>query len=93
MPTRSLAARSLADWLAHIERQHPKSIEMGLDRVRAVAARMQLGKPAKRVIVVGGTNGKGSTVAFQAGDRVDGDTAGHGFTSGARSATTVAAKE
>ena len=37
---------------------------MGLDRVRAVAARMQLGKPAKRVIVVGGTNGKGSTVAF-----------------------------
>ncbi len=56
--------RSLPDWLDHIERQHPNSIAMGLERVRAVASRMGLGKPAKRVIVVGGTNGKGSTVAF-----------------------------
>lgn len=37
---------------------------MGLERVREVAARMNLGKPAKQVITVGGTNGKGSTVAF-----------------------------
>ena len=57
-------SRSLADWLDYIERQHPKSIDMGLNRVREVASRMGLGKPAKRVIVVGGTNGKGSTVAF-----------------------------
>ncbi|KGM54122.1 folylpolyglutamate synthase [Lysobacter daejeonensis GH1-9] len=55
---------TLADWLAHIERQHPKSIDMGLDRVRAVATAMGLDRPAKRVITVGGTNGKGSTVAF-----------------------------
>ena len=55
---------NLADWLAYIERQHPKSIDMGLDRVREVAARMGLGKPARHVIIVGGTNGKGSTVAF-----------------------------
>jgi len=57
-------ARSLSDWLAHIERQHPKSIELGLERVRAVAERMGLVAPAERSIVVGGTNGKGSTVAF-----------------------------
>lgn len=56
--------RTLDDWLSYIEQQHPRSIEMGLDRVRAVAARMTLGKPAPRVITVGGTNGKGSTVAF-----------------------------
>ena len=56
--------RTLADWLAYIERQHPKSIDMGLQRVREVAARMRLPRPAKRVITVGGTNGKGSTVAF-----------------------------
>lgn len=56
--------RTLADWLAYIEQQHPKSIAMGLERVLAVAARMRLGKPGKRVITVGGTNGKGSTVAF-----------------------------
>ena len=56
--------RSLADWLEFIERQHPKSIELGLDRVREVAARMGLGRPARRVVTVAGTNGKGSTVAF-----------------------------
>lgn len=59
MPT-----RTLNDWLAYIERQHPKSIAMGLERVREVAGRMGLGKPGTRVITVGGTNGKGSTVAF-----------------------------
>jgi dihydrofolate synthase/folylpolyglutamate synthase len=57
-------ARSLAEWLDYIERQHPKSIELGLDRVREVAQRIGLQRPAKKVITVGGTNGKGSTVAF-----------------------------
>jgi dihydrofolate synthase/folylpolyglutamate synthase len=56
--------RTLADWLAYIEQQHPKSIAMGLERVREVATRMGLGKPGKHVVTVGGTNGKGSTVAF-----------------------------
>lgn len=56
--------RTLPDWLDYIERQHPKSIDMGLDRVREVATRLRLKKPAKKVITVGGTNGKGSTVAF-----------------------------
>jgi len=55
---------SLADWLAFIERQHPATIDMGLQRVRAVAAAMGLGTPARRTITVAGTNGKGSTVAF-----------------------------
>jgi dihydrofolate synthase/folylpolyglutamate synthase len=54
----------LRQWLAYIERQHPQSIELGLDRVRAVAARMGLARPARKVVTVGGTNGKGSTVAF-----------------------------
>ncbi len=56
--------RTLADWLAFIERQHPNAIAMGLERVRAVAARLGLQHPAARVVTVGGTNGKGSTVAF-----------------------------
>ncbi|MFT4179671.1 MAG: bifunctional tetrahydrofolate synthase/dihydrofolate synthase [Thermomonas sp.] len=55
---------TLDDWLEHIERQHPKSIDMGLERVREVARRMQLRRPAENTIVIGGTNGKGSTVAF-----------------------------
>ncbi|MBD9469679.1 bifunctional tetrahydrofolate synthase/dihydrofolate synthase [Pseudoxanthomonas sp. PXM01] len=58
------AMRTLDDWLSHIEQQHTRSIEMGLDRVRAVATRLPLGRPGARVIMVGGTNGKGSTVTF-----------------------------
>lgn len=55
---------TLADWLTHIEQQHPASIDMGLERVRSVATALGLAAPAARVITVAGTNGKGSTVAF-----------------------------
>ena len=54
---------TLQDWLAHCERLHPKTIDMGLDRVREVAARMDL-RFACPVITVAGTNGKGSTCAM-----------------------------
>ena len=57
-------ARTLPQWLDYIEQQHPKSIELGLTRTREVADRLSLGKPATQVVTVGGTNGKGSTVAF-----------------------------
>ncbi|MCD9087923.1 bifunctional tetrahydrofolate synthase/dihydrofolate synthase [Stenotrophomonas sp. SY1] len=60
----SVRPATLEQWLAHIEQQHPHPIAMGLERVREVAQRMQLGKPGEYTIVVGGTNGKGSTVAF-----------------------------
>jgi dihydrofolate synthase / folylpolyglutamate synthase len=56
--------RSLADWLDYQQRVHPRSIELGLDRVRAVWRRLGEPRPAPIVITVGGTNGKGSTVAF-----------------------------
>ncbi|RYF46162.1 MAG: bifunctional folylpolyglutamate synthase/dihydrofolate synthase, partial [Comamonadaceae bacterium] len=65
---------TLAEWLAHCERLHPKNIDMGLDRVREVARRMALRFDCP-VITVAGTNGKGSTcamleaVALQAGYR------------------------
>ena len=57
-------AMSLDEWLDYQLRTHPQSIAMGLDRVSEVARRLALGKPGKQVITVGGTNGKGSTVAF-----------------------------
>jgi dihydrofolate synthase/folylpolyglutamate synthase len=55
--------RSLADWLAFIERQHPRSIALGLDRVLEVHSRSGT-KIACPVVTVGGTNGKGSTCAM-----------------------------
>ncbi|GAB3514554.1 bifunctional tetrahydrofolate synthase/dihydrofolate synthase [Pseudoxanthomonas daejeonensis] len=57
-------AVGLDGWLAYMESQHPRSIDLGLDRVREVAARLGLGRPAAQVITIAGTNGKGSTVAF-----------------------------
>lgn len=56
-------ATTLRDWLERVERLHPKTIELGLERVRAVAQRLGLGRPGI-VVTVGGTNGKGSTCAM-----------------------------
>ncbi len=67
--------RTLADWLAHCELLHPKTIDMTLDRVLAVRDRLGLRFSAP-VISVAGTNGKGSScamleaIALQAGYRV-----------------------
>jgi len=55
--------RSLGEWLAFIEQQHPQPIALGLERVQQVLSRMQLQLPSP-VITVGGTNGKGSTCAM-----------------------------
>ncbi len=56
--------RNLAEWLTYQERVNAHSIELGLDRVREVWQRMGAPAPAGTVITVGGTNGKGSTVAL-----------------------------
>lgn len=57
-------SRTLADWLAYQERVNVHTIELGLDRVRQVWQAMGSPAPAPSVITVGGTNGKGSTVAM-----------------------------
>ena len=54
---------TLDDWLAHCERLHPTTIELGLARVRGVAQRMGLRFDCP-VITVAGTNGKGSSCAM-----------------------------
>ncbi len=56
--------KTLDEWLNWQLRLHPREIELGLDRVRAVWQQLGSPAPAKTVISVGGTNGKGSTVAF-----------------------------
>ena len=54
---------TLSQWLHHLENQHHKAIDMGLARVQAVAHAANLLNLDCPVITVGGTNGKGSTVA------------------------------
>ena len=63
MPVTSTQPTNLAGWLAYIEALHPKSIAMGLERVNQVKDRLGL-QPEFPVIIVAGTNGKGSTCAM-----------------------------
>jgi dihydrofolate synthase/folylpolyglutamate synthase len=67
---------TLPDWLAWQENLHPQTIDLGLERVAGVAARLKLQDMQPLVVSVAGTNGKGSSVAMlesmllQAGYRV-----------------------
>lgn len=54
---------SLSDWLSYLESLHPKTIELGLERVARVRQRLNL-CPEFPIIIVGGTNGKGSVCAM-----------------------------
>jgi len=55
---------SLQSWLDWLETIHPSSIDMTLERVSSVAARLKLTPVDIPIITVAGTNGKGSTVAM-----------------------------
>lgn len=56
--------RTLEQWLAWMEAHHPRQIELGLERVAAVAANLTLDLSGAKIVTVGGTNGKGSCVAI-----------------------------
>ena len=58
--------KTLSDWLVHLESLHPKGqggIELGLERVALVKAALRQTQRCP-LIIVGGTNGKGSTCAY-----------------------------
>jgi dihydrofolate synthase/folylpolyglutamate synthase len=55
---------TLDEWLAWQETLHPLAIDLGLERIRPVLLRLALQQPPCAVITVGGTNGKGSSVAM-----------------------------
>ena len=74
---------TLDAWLDWQTSLHPKAIDLGLERVRTVADRLDLLQPEHLVITVAGTNGKGSSVAMleaillAAGHRVGAYTSPH----------------
>lgn len=53
---------TLAEWLVKIEAMHPETIKLGLERMAEVASRLGITRLPGKVITVGGTNGKGSTL-------------------------------
>ncbi|SES77470.1 dihydrofolate synthase / folylpolyglutamate synthase [Nitrosomonas marina] len=53
----------LNEWLTYLEQLHPKSIDMGLERIDQVRTALGL-IPCFPMIIVGGTNGKGSVCAM-----------------------------
>ncbi|MBV0931915.1 bifunctional tetrahydrofolate synthase/dihydrofolate synthase [Marinobacterium weihaiense] len=56
--------QTLTDWLERIEACHPSEIELGLDRLKAVADRLPINLSTATRVIVAGTNGKGSTLAM-----------------------------
>ncbi|HTT04742.1 MAG TPA: bifunctional tetrahydrofolate synthase/dihydrofolate synthase [Steroidobacteraceae bacterium] len=60
------APRSLAAWLDYQQGVHGPTIDLTLERVRAVAMRMDLLAWRCPTVIVGGTNGKGSTATMLA---------------------------
>ncbi len=61
--TTPVAGAQLGQWLSYLEQLHPKTIDLGLDRVKAVAKRLAIQLDCVK-FTVGGTNGKGSTCAM-----------------------------
>ncbi len=56
--------RSLQDWLTWQEKLHFSEIDLGLERIKKVASKLNLLSPSFPIITVAGTNGKGSSVAI-----------------------------
>ena len=61
---RPMRRRSLDEWLEWQSTLHPSAVDLGLDRCRRVRDALGLPASAPPRIVVAGTNGKGSCVAF-----------------------------
>lgn len=60
---RAMRFTRLDAWLAWQESLHPRAIELGLERPGRVLENLAI-RPARTVITVAGTNGKGSSVAL-----------------------------
>ena len=57
---------SLDTWLNRISAIHPVGWDLGLERVGEVGRRLEVIHPAPKVVLVAGTNGKGSTCCYLA---------------------------
>lgn len=58
------SSRDLGAWLERLQHGRPHEIELGLERIRRVWEALESPHPARLVISIAGTNGKGSTAAL-----------------------------
>ncbi|WP_440873841.1 bifunctional tetrahydrofolate synthase/dihydrofolate synthase [Thalassotalea sp. PLHSN55] len=56
--------KSLPEWLSYLESIHSIEIDLGLERIKLVAQKLNIDFSFAKVITVAGTNGKGTTCAF-----------------------------
>ena len=54
----------LSDWLTYINSNRPNEGDFGLDRLEDIYSQIVQSPIARKTILVGGTNGKGSTIEF-----------------------------
>ncbi|MDA7841480.1 bifunctional tetrahydrofolate synthase/dihydrofolate synthase [Gammaproteobacteria bacterium] len=55
---------NLQEWLDWQQTLHPQNIDFKLERIKSVYEKLDIKSIASKVIIVAGTNGKGSTVAI-----------------------------
>ena len=55
---------NLQEWLDWQQTLHPQNIDFKLERIKSVYEKLDIKSIADKVIIVAGTNGKGSTVAI-----------------------------
>ena len=55
---------TLNEWLEFQQGINPKEIDLSLDRVQTLYNKLQINIPEKNVFLIGGTNGKGTTISI-----------------------------
>tara|TARA_B100000029_G_C17576626_1_gene958349 strand:- start:1061 stop:2353 length:1293 start_codon:yes stop_codon:yes gene_type:complete len=56
--------KSLDDWLDWQQTLHPHNIDFKIERIKSVYKKLNIKKIAKKIIIIAGTNGKGSTASM-----------------------------
>ena len=56
--------KSLDEWLNWQQNLHPKNIDFKIERIKSVYNKLNIKQIAKKIVIIAGTNGKGSTVAI-----------------------------
>ena len=60
----TIQLKTLNDWLEWQQKLHPANIDFKIERIKSVFNRLGINRIADKIIIIAGTNGKGSTVSI-----------------------------